>query len=90
MFQYALSSRPLPVKTAPQDAVPLPVNLEFLTPLNQAATAATESNERSTAMAVDGGARAFSDFLGDDINIFDTSDILNTTLLDGSLWPGQL
>lgn len=24
------------------------------------------------------------------INIFDTSDILNTTLLDGTLWPGQL
>ncbi|GAM82210.1 hypothetical protein ANO11243_001890 [Dothideomycetidae sp. 11243] len=113
MFQYFYSSMPLPDKTALHDAVPLPVSLEFLTPLDQTGSSipasATASGGPDVGVtpimssghfaAPDGGMMhgmhphhhsALADLMPGGVNIFDTSDILNTTLLDGSLWPGQL
>ncbi|PNS18886.1 hypothetical protein CAC42_5425 [Sphaceloma murrayae] len=78
--------------------VPLPVDSNFLTSPNAITNAATPSNGGpggdygKTGMATT--ANHDVDMVnGEDLasfNIFDTSDILNFTLLDGSLWPGQL
>ncbi|KAF4554726.1 Hypothetical protein D9617_3g017940 [Elsinoe fawcettii] len=83
--------------------VPLPVTSEFLTSPNAISAAATP-NPNSTAApegqtelaqprdqsVVDDSTFSFGAGEFGNINIFDTSDILNTALLDGSLWPGQL
>lgn len=98
MFQYHNSSLPVPEKTALADSVPLPRSLEFLTPLDQKTSSPGQGGNGNTA-AVQGvvgdGTAGLNlppfDALHDvGVNIFDTSDILNTTLLDGTLWPGQL
>ncbi|KAF2157799.1 hypothetical protein K461DRAFT_290076 [Myriangium duriaei CBS 260.36] len=96
MFQYYNSSLPLPEKTTPQDTVALPRNLDFLTPLDQAIPStnlASGLSPSAQGFAADDGMGIgpdTHDLLMAGVNIFDTSDILNTTLLDGSLWPGQL
>ena len=88
---------------AEHNSVSLPVDSEFLTPASRVVAASSASATANAAAQealgedLDGDTQAEMAMMqgiegctGGSMNIFDTSDILNTTLLDGSLWPGQL